>query len=87
MSKINRLNKGIDTEARSVVNSKVNCLKACGPFVLLCKALDFILLRLVDLRVLLERHFPKIVVILLFLPFVVLVFLFGWLMITLVSDD
>jgi hypothetical protein len=51
------------------------------------KVLNFILLWLGRLRLLLERHFPKYVVMLLFLPFAVLFFLFGWLMITLVSDD
>jgi hypothetical protein len=49
--------------------------------------LDFILPLLVRLRVLLGRHFPKLAVTLLVLPFAALVFLFGWLIITLETNN
>jgi hypothetical protein len=47
------------------------------------RGLDFILPPLVRLRVLLEHHFPKLVVMLLVLPFAAPAFLFGWLITTL----
>ena len=56
-------------------------------FFILNKGLDFITLWLMLLRDSLKRHFPKLVFLLLFLPFAVTAFLFGWLLVTLVPNN
>jgi hypothetical protein len=50
-------------------------------FCVLNKGLDFFSFWLMFLRATLEKHFPKLVVTLLFMPFAMIVFLFGWLLV------
>jgi hypothetical protein len=56
-------------------------------FFRLNKALDYISLSLILLRDRLGRHFPKLIVFFLFLPFAAIIFLFGWLLLTLVPNN
>ena len=52
-------------------------------FSVLIRGLDFISPRVMRLRVLLKKRLPRLLVTLLVLPFAVIIFLFGWLLVTL----
>jgi hypothetical protein len=79
-------NKTKVTETNAITASK-GTVDHLSLFFVLNKAVDFITLWLMLLRISLERHFPKLVVLLLFLPFAVTVFLLGWLLTTLSSQN
>jgi hypothetical protein len=81
---MNRSNK-TKTTRTNAKTAREGFLDHLSLFFVLNKGFDFISSWLMLLRVSLGRHFPKSVVVLLFLPFAVPVFLFGWLLVNLGS--
>jgi hypothetical protein len=73
-----------ETNATLASNGIVNHLSF---FFVLSKGLDFLSFWLTLLRASLERHFPKLFVALLFLPFAATVFLLGWMIVNLGSNN
>jgi hypothetical protein len=81
MPRIKGQNKESSTEAQAAKNTDV--INSHLLFYLLTRELDFLSFWLMRFRVSLERHFPKLAVTLLFMPFAVIVFLFGWVLVNL----